>query len=151
MKNIKLLLFIIISIFVDQIIKYLIVNSLSLYSEFNIINNFLKLTYIENTGAAFGIFNNQIFLLIIITIILIIYLIIEIKNNKSKLSLLSLSMILSGAVGNLIDRIFRGYVVDYISFTLFNKSMPVFNYADIMITFGVAILIYTIIAEEKKC
>ena len=69
---------------------------------------------------------------------------------NDKLNILCSSLILSGAIGNLIDRIIHGYVVDFISFTLFNKQMPVFNIADICVTFGVTGLIYIMFKEEKN-
>ena len=82
---------------------------------------------------------------------LLYYLINEIRRNiDSKLSIVSLSLIISGAIGNLIDRIFRGYVIDYISFTLFNREMAVFNAADIFITFGVILLMYIIIRDGRS-
>jgi signal peptidase II len=149
-KNIIVVLCIILLIIFDQIIKFLIVNNLY-NNDIIIINNFLKLTYITNTGAALGILNNNIMFLIIISILLIWYLIKEInKENINTNNTISLSLILSGALGNLIDRIFRGYVVDYISFTLFNKEMPIFNLADILITFGIIILLYIVVKEGKN-
>lgn len=149
-KNIIVVLCIILLIIFDQIIKFLIVNNLY-NNDIIIINNFLKLNYITNTGAALGILNNNIMFLIIISILLIWYLIKEInKENINTNNTISLSLILSGALGNLIDRIFRGYVVDYISFTLFNKEMPIFNLADILITFGIIILLYIVVKEGKN-
>ena len=71
------------------------------------------------------------------------------KNINNKIFVISLSLIISGALGNLIDRIFRGYVVDFISFTLFNKEMAIFNIADIFITIGVTILLVRIFKEGK--
>ena len=64
-------------------------------------------------------------------------------------SIFSLTLVLGGAVGNLIDRIFRGYVVDFLSFRLFNYDMPVFNVADIFITCGVILVIFCILREGK--
>ena len=82
---------------------------------------------------------------------MIIYLIKEIKSKKdNNLLLISSSLIISGACGNLIDRIFREYVIDFISFTLFNKEMPVFNLADIFISIGVIIYIIMIFMESSN-
>ena len=66
-----------------------------------------------------------------------------------KFNLVFIILIISGAIGNLIDRVFRGFVVDFISFILFNSQMPVFNIADIFVTCGVAGLIFVIFKEEK--
>ena len=84
----------------------------------------------------------------VISLFLIYYLIKEIKNSVDKLSIIVLSFILSGAIGNLIDRLFRGYVVDFISFTLFGIEMPLFNIADIFISIGVILLIPIIVKGE---
>ena len=93
---------------------------------------------------------NSTFILILITILLLIYLIIELKKNiNNDFISLSLSLIISGALGNLIDRVFRGYVVDFISFILFNKEMAIFNVADAFITIGVVILLIYIFKEGK--
>ncbi len=148
--NIKLICMITFIVFIDQILKFLIFSNLSNGSDIIIINNFLKISYLTNTGAALGILGNNTLTLTLISIILIWYLIKEIKTNDNKLYIISLSLILSGALGNLIDRLFRGYVIDYISFTLFNKEMPIFNFADMMITFGVILIIYIVIKGGKN-
>lgn len=146
MKKRNIIIFSIILIFIDQIIKYLVHNYI--ISDIVIINNFFSITNLSNYGAAFGILSNNIYFLIFISLILIYFIISEIKKNNNKGYIISLLMILGGALGNLIDRIFRGYVVDYLSFELFNISFPVFNFADMLITFGTIYLIYMIIKEK---
>lgn len=150
-KSLFILVVILILTIIDQIIKYLVVSNISIGTEKVIIDNFLKFIYIRNTGAAFGILSGNIIFLIFITVLLIFYIVNEMKKNiNNNLSLLSFSLILSGAFGNLIDRVVRGYVVDYISFTLFSREMSVFNLADTYITIGVILLIYIIIKEGKN-
>lgn len=150
-KSLFILIVILALTIIDQIIKYLVVSNISIGSKKIIIDNFLKLIYIRNTGAAFGILSGNIIFLIFITVLLIFYIVNEMKKNiNNNLSLLSFSLILSGALGNLIDRVVRGYVVDYISFTLFNREMSVFNLADTYITIGVVLLIYIVIKEGKN-
>ena len=150
-KSLFILIVILALTIIDQIIKYLVVSNISIGSEKIIIDNFLKFIYIRNTGAAFGILSGNIIFLIFITVLLIFYIVNEMKKNiNNNLSLLSFSLILSGALGNLIDRVVRGYVVDYISFTLFNREMSVFNLADTYITIGVILLIYIVIKEGKN-
>lgn len=146
MKKRNIIIFSIILIFIDQIIKYLVHNYI--ISDIVIINNFFSITNLSNYGAAFGILSNNIYFLIFISLILIYFIISEIRKNNNKWYIISLLMILGGALGNLIDRIFRGYVVDYLSFELFNISFPVFNFADMLITFGTIYLIYMIIKEK---
>lgn len=150
-KYIKIISLIIFLIVFDQLIKFLVTLNFNLGEEFVIINNFLKFMYIKNTGAAFGMFSGNTFMLILIAIVLIWYLIKEIKTNlNNRLSIISFSLVLGGALGNLIDRIFRGYIVDYISFTLFNSEMAIFNMADIYITFGVLLLLYIVIRDGRN-
>lgn len=148
---IKIIIYIVSLILLDQITKILIVNNLELNSSIILIDNFLKFLYIKNTGAAFGIFSGNIFLLIFITLILMYFLINELnKNIKDKLYLITIPLIIGGALGNLIDRVFRGYVVDFISFTLFNKEMAIFNVADIFICVGVFLYAYIVIKDGVK-
>lgn len=148
-KNIIIITLILIMILIDQISKILVMNYLN--DEIIIIKNFFSFLFVKNYGAAFGLFGGNVLLLIAITCGLIIYLIYDIKTHfNDKLNILCSSLILSGAIGNLIDRIIHGYVVDFISFTLFNKQMPVFNIADICVTFGVIGLIYIMFKEEKN-
>lgn len=148
-KNIIIITLILIMILIDQISKILVMNYLN--DEIIIIKNFFSFLFVKNYGAAFGLFGGNVLLLIAITCGLIIYLIYDMKTHfNDKLNILCSSLILSGAIGNLIDRIIHGYVVDFISFTLFNKQMPVFNIADICVTFGVTGLIYIMFKEEKN-
>ena len=148
-KNIFYLVLLILLIIIDQISKFFIVNYLN--DSFILIKNFLSFSFIKNTGAAFGMFSGSTFKIIMITLLLIIYLFYDMhKNFDKKLNVIFNILILSGAIGNLIDRVFRGYVVDFVSFILFNRQMPVFNIADIFITFGVIGLIFVMFKEEKN-
>lgn len=141
----------IILIFFDQLTKYIIVSNFTIGKSIILIKNFLKFCYINNYGASFGMLSGNTIILIVLTILILYYLLKEIKLNKdNNLLLISSTLIFSGALGNLIDRIFRGYVVDFISFTLFKNEMPIFNLADIFITFGVFIYLYIIIMEGKN-
>lgn len=143
-----LLLFIL--TFIDQITKALVIKFLSVSKSLILINNFLKFYYIKNTGISFGIFSGKQLMIIIVTFIIISYLIYDlVKNINNKKIFISTILIVSGALGNLIDRVFRGYVVDFISFTLFGKEMAIFNVADVFITFGVILYILNIIMEGK--
>lgn len=128
---------------IDQLIKYLVINNLSLGSSISIINNFFYMTYIRNTGIAFGLFqNNNIFMIIVISIIVILLLFFY-KKEKNKHFTLSIAimLIISGALGNLIDRIFRGYIVDYLNF----RFWPAFNLADSLVVIGSILLGFFII------
>ena len=149
-KYIFISLLILLLILFDQGIKLLVLKTI-VDKPVIIIDNFLKFIYVKNTGAAFGFLGDSTNILVILTVMLLYYLINEIRRNVgSKLSIVSLSLIISGAIGNLIDRLFRGYVIDYISFTLFKREMAVFNAADIFITFGVILLMYIIIRDGRS-
>ena len=131
----------------DQLSKILILKYFNVGQSSILINNFLKILYIKNTGISFGLFDGMRIPIILFSLLIIGYMIYEfIKNNKS-ISLIGISLVISGAFGNLIDRVFRGYVVDFISFTLFKREMSVFNLADACITIGVILYIISIFME----
>jgi signal peptidase II len=145
--NIKNILLLVCLVLVDFISKLFVINYLK--TDFIIINNFLKFSYIKNTGAAFGIMGDSTIVLIVVTLIFIYYIIREMRANKlNKISMYSYTLILGGALGNLIDRIFRGYVIDFISFHLFGRDMAIFNMADTFITIGVILLVISIFKES---
>ena len=137
----------IIVIIIDQITKHIIsINNKSLINKDLI---FFNLDYVKNFGAAFNIFNgNRIFLsvLSIIVAIFIIYLFLN-NNNLTKIDLLSYSFILGGTIGNGLDRIIKGYVIDFINLNFIN--FPVFNVADISINVGIILIAYSFIKNKR--
>ena len=134
-------------VLIDQFTKYSI-----FYNKKSFINkDFLlfKLAFVKNYGAAFNIFSgNRIFLSLISIFfsILIIYLIFR-KNNLNSLDLYSYSFILGGTIGNGIDRIYKGFVIDFINLNIIN--FPVFNIADISINIGFVFLLYNIFKNNR--
>ena len=134
-------------IIIDQITKYFIsVNNKSLINKDLIL---FSLDYVKNFGAAFNLFNgSRIFLsmLSIIVTIFIIYIFLN-NNNISKIDLLSYSFILGGTIGNGIDRLTKGYVIDFINLNFIN--FPVFNVADISINIGVIFIAYSFIKNKR--
>lgn len=137
---------IIILLFLDQLIKYLIVKNMYIGQEITIIKNFLNITYVTNNGAAFNILSGNTILLIALAIIVIIYIIKNIKNLEKKERIIY-EILISGILGNLIDRIFRGHVIDYIAFKIFGIEMAIFNLAD---TYIVCSCILLLIMEALK-
>ncbi|MBQ9625325.1 MAG: signal peptidase II, partial [Clostridia bacterium] len=116
---------------IDQLIKYFTVAKLANTGTFPIINGVLHLTYVENRGMAFGMFQNGTAVLIAVTAVelaVIIYYFVKHTNRNMWVLRLSLMMITAGAIGNLLDRVFRGFVVDMFDFRLIN--FYVFNFAD---------------------
>ena len=142
--------FILISILIilsDQLTKYIInLNHTSL------INNdliFFSIDYVKNYGAAFNILSGSRIFLSTVSTIITLYLIYFIlcKKNISNLNLLSYSLILAGTVGNGIDRIIKGYVIDFINLNFID--FPVFNIADISINIGLIFIIYGLIKNKR--
>ncbi len=137
-------------VLIDQIIKVVVSN---MKNNIVIIKNFFCLTYVENTGAAFSILESKRIFLIIIGIGAL-YLIYKFLIKDKKLTTpetLIYSLLIGGIVGNLIDRIIYGYVIDYLEFILFNHYMPIFNFADICIVIGTILFLFETIKEDKKC
>lgn len=134
---------IILLVVLDQIVKFLTLTYLAPIGTIPIINNLFSLTYVENRGAAFGIMQGSLSFLSIITTIIIIGLIIYYRKlgntREDRFTKIALVLILAGAMGNLIDRVFRNFVVDMFQFTFIN--FPVFNVADMYVVFGCGLMI----------
>ena len=128
---------------IDQITKILVIKILPLSGSIEIIKNFFYIIPTNNTGAAFSILIGQRIFLILITIAILAFLIQYIKKNKIErmIDIISFSFIIGGSLGNLIDRIIRGSVIDFISLKLGNYNFPIFNIADTLIVVGVILLL----------
>lgn len=144
----------IVIILLDQISKYAAIKYLKESASYVIIPNFFRLTYVENFGAAFGILQNRKIFFIIITCIVILFLTLFLMKNYYKINVLmriGLGMLLGGTIGNFIDRIRFGYVVDFFSFRLFNRyEFPVFNIADIAIVLGTFIILILVLFDRYE-
>ena len=153
MKN-KITLISIITLWIDQIIKYIVYKNII---NLAIIPNFLSLVYVENKGVAFSMLSGNRILIISVSIIIIILLIYELyknyllNNSKNTLVTICYGILFGGIFGNLFDRIFKGYVVDYISIKIFGYLFPVFNLADVLIILGVVLMAIIILKEERAC
>ena len=125
---------------VDYVLKLLVINNLKPSGSVEIIPGLFSLKYVENKGAAFGILSNARWVFIVFTIVIIIALIIFIARKRidSKLFNTSAVLIIGGGIGNLIDRVFYGYVVDYLSLSFFP---PVCNFADYCISIGAVLMV----------
>lgn len=135
---------------VDQLIKFFVERDLRPVEEIPFVDGFLHWEYVQNTGAAFGSFSNSTTLLSIITGIIIFCGIVAIiiKKINHKFLLVTAVMIISGGLGNLLDRIIRGYVVDFICVEFID--FPVFNFADILVTCGAFLLIGYLLFDIYK-
>ena len=138
----------IIGLIIDILTKLFMINKLPLGKSKVIIDKFFSFTMVHNTGGAFGLFSNNTILLLIVSVIFITGFIYYIEKNKaSKIEEICYGMILSGIVGNMLDRLIRGYVVDFLDFKIFGYDYPVFNFADIFIVVGVILLVLMYIKE----
>ncbi|HHU48419.1 MAG: signal peptidase II [Caldicoprobacterales bacterium] len=133
----------------DQITKYIAVQYLKPLRTVPVLEGIFSLSYVENSGAAFGILQNQRWFLILLPALIIaaiiVYLVIH--RNESLLFRICLAVILGGAFGNLIDRIFLGFVVDMFQATFI--EFPVFNVADIAVVCGTIVLALLLLLQGK--
>lgn len=143
-------IFLLVSLFliIDIISKKLIMNFYT--NKIVVIPNFFSINYVKNTGAAFSILQGKTIILILVALFTIISLIYIIHKNKlNNLECFGYSLFLSGIIGNLIDRIFYGYVIDFLNFYLKGYNFPIFNIADTLIVSGAFILILNILMEAN--
>lgn len=139
-------------ILIDQIIKKIVVHFCTLEKSLTILPSFFSITYVQNTGAAWSIFSgNRIFLIAVgISAFFLIYFFLLKNSDLKPKEIWIYSMLIGGLFGNLIDRIFLGYVVDYLDFTIGNYHYPIFNFADICIVFSVLFLLLFTWKEGKN-
>ena len=136
----------------DQAVKWLVQQSMA-YGESISVTSFFNWVHVWNTGAAFSLFANgggwQRYFLIGIAVVVSIVLIVLIRTNRNKEEAIAYSLILGGATGNLIDRIFRGYVVDSFDFYWRSWHWPAFNLADVVIVLGALLFISVSLLGDK--
>ena len=150
----KKIIFLLSLILTDQLSKYLILKNFSIGESLNLLP-ILDIYLILNTGIAFSLFNDGgtfgrwilVFLVFLVCLYLVYILITEYLTKYESVALL---MILSGGIGNLIDRTFRGYVVDFINFYYESYSFYIFNFADTFITIGVIVYLLDIFVSKSK-
>jgi len=146
------IIIIVIGLIADRLTKLWALKDLANENAMVIIPDFFSLSYLENRGAAFGIFQNRLILLVIVTscvLMGLVYYLIKYKP-KSKLIRISFAMIICGAVGNLIDRVSYNFVVDFILLHYKEHNFPTFNVADIFVVLGTILLALCIIKEEEE-
>lgn len=133
-------------IILDQLLKIFIPKDI------NIIDGIIKFTYVENTGGAFGVFSTSTFTIILFNVIILAmiarFMIIQ-QERMTMLSKIGIILVLAGGISNLIDRIVRGYVVDFIDLTQV-INFPIFNFSDVMLTIGWICLIIGIIMFMRE-
>lgn len=138
---------------IDQLTKWLVLTQMELYESIPIIDGFFHLTSHRNSGAAWGILEDQMGFFYIVTVIVISGVIYYMQKYAKghRLLALGLSLILGGAIGNFIDRLAHQEVVDFLDFTIFTYRYPIFNVADSSLVIGVIlVIIFTFIEEKQK-
>jgi signal peptidase II len=151
-KNISIIASFFLIIFFDQLTKILVIKNFQLYESLSILP-FFNLTFVVNYGFAFGFLNNpslnQIIVILVIFSIIsyFLYLLIKTQDHFFRISLI---LVLSGAVGNFIDRILHGFVIDFIDVYFGSYHWPAFNLADSSITLGFILIMFNILFLNKK-
>ncbi len=131
----------------DQVVKYLMQNFIT--KKVIIIDNFFSLNIVYNKGAAWSIMNNQVIFIMLLSLVaigIVYYIQKSLKFNKLNIVF---TLIYAGAIGNFLDRLIRGYVVDYLDFTIFGYDFPVFNIADMYLVIGILIVTIYVLRKES--
>ncbi|TYS16354.1 lipoprotein signal peptidase [Rossellomorea vietnamensis] len=136
----------------DQLTKWLVVRNMTEGQSITVIENLFYITSHRNQGAAWGILQGQMWFFYIITIGVIIGIVyyLEKQAKGNKLFSLSLALLLGGAIGNFIDRLFRKEVVDFLNTYIFQYDFPIFNIADAALTIGVGMMVITMLLDERR-
>lgn len=149
--NISCLILLIISILVDQFTKILAQSKL-INNPIDIIDGVFSLTYLENRGVGFGFLQNKIYLILVVNVLVLFFVSVYfIKLPKTKrlfILHIMITFIVSGAIGNMIDRVRLGYVIDFLYFELID--FPIFNVADIYVTVSVFLLMFLVLFVYKS-
>ncbi|MNJ45086.1 Lipoprotein signal peptidase [compost metagenome] len=138
---------------IDQGTKYLIATRMTIGEQIPIIGDFFLITSHRNRGAAFGILENQRWFFIIFTIIVVIGVIwymLKVKGSSNKLLSIALSLVLGGTLGNFLDRLLTGEVVDFLQFNFGSYTFPIFNVADSSIVIGFGLIVLDSFMEVKR-
>jgi len=147
----KILVIAFICTLVDQVIKNVLISVLSVGSSISVIDGFFSITFLENTGAAFSILSSSTLFLILISIVALnlIYFFLIKGRELNRFDIIVYGVLIGGIIGNLIDRVVHGSVIDYLDFNLFGYNFPVFNFADICIVISIILIIISICKGEK--
>lgn len=147
----KILVIAFICTLVDQIIKNVLIGILPTFNSISVVEGFFSITMLENTGAAFSIFSSNTFFLILISVLALnlIYFFLIKGKQLSNFEEIIYGILIGGILGNLIDRVVHGSVIDYLDFNLFGYDFPVFNLADICIVISIILIIISICKGEK--
>ena len=136
----------------DQVSKRIVVENIEIFANNLEISKYFNLVYVENRGVSFGMFSehDKSFYFGILSMLVSAYIIYLLVKSNDLIESLGLSLILGGAIGNGVDRLYYGYVVDFIDLHLNNLHWPAFNFADTFITLGALVFVFSIILNKKN-
>ena len=136
---------------IDQLTKWIVVQNMTIGQAITVLPDFFSLNSYRNRGAAWGMLEGKFGFFFFVTIIVVIGLIYFLykEGTKNKVFAWSIALLLSGAIGNFIDRMARGEVVDFFHFFPFGYNFPIFNVADVCLTFGVIMMLISVMFEER--
>ncbi|MDP4093697.1 MAG: signal peptidase II [Bacillota bacterium] len=134
----------------DQALKFLVTKLIPFENSVTIIDRFFYITHWKNSGAAWGVFQNGRYIFIILTVLAVLVMAIIINRSNSRFLKFSLSLIIGGALGNLVDRVLHGYVTDFLQLKFWSYNFPVFNLADSMVVVGTILLAVYVLFMQKN-
>lgn len=140
---------IIVAVMLDQVVKYIIRSNMDLYQSIPIIDGIFHITYIQNTGAAFSMFSGHTGILALVTVIITIGILVylfKLRKDGHWALMLSLALIVSGGLGNIVDRLSLKYVVDFLDL----RVWPIFNLADVYVCCGCGLLVVYVFFIEPR-
>ena len=145
------ILFITIFVLLDQLSKKAVVTNIKLNQVIVVIKGFFNLSHVRNYGAGFSILQHATAFLVALTVIacIVLFYLLITCNKNDLLSIVCYLLIISGAIGNFIDRVRFSYVIDFLDFNIFGYDFPVFNVADCFITIGCFLLIIKLLMEAR--
>lgn len=148
---IQMTIIFVVTTILDQFIKYIVTSNMFVGESISVIPSLFHITYVENTGAAWSILEGNRYFLVLISIMALgaIYYFFIKGKPLTTLKKYSFGILIGGIIGNLIDRIIHGYVIDFISVYIGSYAFPIFNLADIGIVVGALISIYVLYKEEE--
>ena len=141
-----------VTFFLDQVSKRMVLENIETFSNGLEISKYFNLVYVENRGVSFGMFSehDKSFYFGILSMLVSAYIVYLIVKSNYVIELIGLSLILGGAIGNGVDRLYYGYVVDFIDLHLNNLHWPAFNFADAFITIGAITFFWSLIIDKKN-
>lgn len=139
-------------IILDLVSKFIVASNIELHKPIEVIKNFFYITYAKNTGAAWSMFEGNTLVLSMISLVVSIAMLVWLLKNKKEsfFTRFCVLLMLAGAIGNLIDRVTLGYVVDFLDFYIFGYDFPIFNIADSSLSIGVGLLLIASFFEKGK-